>query len=141
MCRVPSGRILAVRCDRFVMFTAVAGCVQAVVFCQIERAKETLLAKLYSGISAQADAGIDGLLQEDGEVRQQRERFMQQNDALKKLQRQLSMQEAKVAIEGGPDPGTHARPAQQQRKNAAPCRKLPLIPWPEVRATASLCPP
>ncbi|GAQ87226.1 Dynamin related protein [Klebsormidium nitens] len=78
---------------------------KAVVFCQIERAKETLLNKLYSGISAQADTGIDGLLQEDGEVRQQRERFMQQNDALKKLQRQLSMQEAKVAIEGGPDPG------------------------------------
>lgn len=57
------------------------------------------------GCSAQADSGIDALLQEDGEVRQQREKYKQQNDALKKLQRQLSMQEAKVAIESGPDPG------------------------------------
>jgi dynamin GTPase len=90
---------------------------KAVVFCQIERAKETLLNKLYSGISAQADSGIDALLQEDGEVRQQREKYKQQNDALKKLQRQLSMQEAKVAIESGPDPGLE--PAEDTSWRAA----------------------
>lgn len=70
---------------------------KAVVLCQVERAKDAMLNQLYSSISSHGTGRIEELLQEDQEVKARRERCVRQAEALSKLTRQLSMQEARTA--------------------------------------------
>uniref|UniRef100_A0A803MMF7 dynamin GTPase n=1 Tax=Chenopodium quinoa TaxID=63459 RepID=A0A803MMF7_CHEQI len=64
---------------------------QAVVLCQVEKAKEDMLNQLYSSISGQSSAKIEELLQEDQNVKRKRERYTKQSTILSKLVRQLSI--------------------------------------------------
>ncbi|GFY89274.1 dynamin-like protein 6 [Actinidia rufa] len=55
---------------------------KAVVLCQVEKAKEDMLNKLYSSVSAQSTARIEELLQEDQNVKHRRERYQKQSSLL-----------------------------------------------------------
>ncbi|CAN4081338.1 unnamed protein product [Withania somnifera] len=70
---------------------------KAVVLCQVEKAKEDMLTKLYSSISAQSTAKIEELLQEDQNVKRRRERIQKQSSLLSKLTRQLSIHDNRAA--------------------------------------------
>ncbi|KAL3503786.1 hypothetical protein ACH5RR_033627 [Cinchona calisaya] len=70
---------------------------KAVVLCQVEKAKEDMLTKLYSSISAQSTAKIEELLQEDQNVKRRRERYQKQSSLLSKLTRQLSIHDNRAA--------------------------------------------
>ncbi|CAH9120378.1 unnamed protein product [Cuscuta epithymum] len=70
---------------------------KAVVLCQVEKAKEDMLNKLYSSISAQSSTKIEELLQEDHNVKQRRQRFEKQSSLLSKLTRQLSIHDNRAA--------------------------------------------
>lgn len=70
---------------------------KAVVLCQVEKAKEDMLNKLYSSVSSQSTARIEELLQEDQNVKRRRERFQKQNSLLSKLTRQLSIHDNRAA--------------------------------------------
>ncbi|CAI9115168.1 OLC1v1016006C1 [Oldenlandia corymbosa var. corymbosa] len=70
---------------------------KAVVLCQVEKAKEDMLTKLYSSISAQSNTRIEELLQEDQNVKRRRERFQKQSSLLSKLTRQLSIHDNRAA--------------------------------------------
>ncbi|XP_068636238.1 dynamin-2A-like [Aristolochia californica] len=70
---------------------------KAVVLCQVEKAKEDMLNQLYSSISAQSNAKIEELLQEDQNVKRRRERFQKQSSLLSKLTRQLSIHDNRAA--------------------------------------------
>ncbi|XP_042036025.1 dynamin-2A-like isoform X1 [Salvia splendens] len=70
---------------------------KAVVLCQVEKAKEDMLFKLYSSISAQSMARIEELLQEDQNVKRRRERIQKQSSILSKLTRQLSIHDNRAA--------------------------------------------
>ncbi|KAL6525293.1 Dynamin-2A [Orobanche minor] len=74
---------------------------KAVVLCQVEKAKEDMLNKLYSSISGQSMAKIDELLQEDQNVKRRRERYQKQSSLLSKLSRQLSIHDNGVAAADG----------------------------------------
>ncbi|XAR49308.1 Dynamin GTPase [Bertholletia excelsa] len=64
---------------------------KAVVLCQVEKAKEDMLNKLYSSVSAQSTQRIEELLMEDQNVKRKRDRFQKQSSLLSKLTRQLSI--------------------------------------------------
>ncbi|CAA0809847.1 Dynamin-2B [Striga hermonthica] len=70
---------------------------KAVVLCQVEKAKEDMLNKLYSSVSAQSMARIEELLQEDQNVKRRRERYQKQSSLLSKLTRQLSIHDNRAA--------------------------------------------
>ncbi|KAA8536616.1 hypothetical protein F0562_029094 [Nyssa sinensis] len=70
---------------------------KAVVLCQVEKAKEDMLNKLYSSISAQSTARIEELLQEDQNVKRRRDRYQKQSSLLSKLTRQLSIHDNRAA--------------------------------------------
>ncbi|XXG66081.1 hypothetical protein AAC387_Pa05g3630 [Persea americana] len=70
---------------------------KAVVLCQVEKAKEDMLNQLYSSISAQNNARIEELLQEDQNVKRRRERYQKQSSLLSKLTRQLSIHDNRAA--------------------------------------------
>ncbi|GFQ00609.1 dynamin-2b [Phtheirospermum japonicum] len=70
---------------------------KAVVLCQVEKAKEDMLNKLYSSVSVQTMAKIEELLQEDQNVKRRRERYQKQSSILSKLTRQLSIHDNRAA--------------------------------------------
>ncbi|KAL0365787.1 UNVERIFIED_CONTAM: Dynamin-2B [Sesamum radiatum] len=70
---------------------------KAVVLCQVEKAKEDMLNKLYSSISAQSMGRIEELLLEDQNVKGRRERYQKQSSLLSKLTRQLSIHDNRAA--------------------------------------------
>ncbi|KAK4433600.1 Dynamin-2A [Sesamum alatum] len=70
---------------------------KAVVLCQVEKAKEDMLNKLYSSISAQSTGRIEELLLEDQNVKGRRERYQKQSSLLSKLTRQLSIHDNRAA--------------------------------------------
>ncbi|KAH6834015.1 dynamin-like 3 [Perilla frutescens var. hirtella] len=70
---------------------------KAVVLCQVEKAKEDMLNKLYSSVSSQSMAKIEELLQEDQNVKRRRERYQKQSSILSKLTRQLSIHDNRAA--------------------------------------------
>ncbi|KAL8162613.1 hypothetical protein V2J09_014102 [Rumex salicifolius] len=79
---------------------------KAVVLCQVEKAKEDMLNQLYSNISAQTSVRIEQLLQEDGNMRQKRERYQKQSTILSKLVRQLSIHDNQAAASSWSDAGS-----------------------------------
>ncbi|KAL7257991.1 hypothetical protein ACSBR1_004169 [Camellia fascicularis] len=70
---------------------------KAVVLCQVEKAKEDMLNKLYSSVSSQSMARIEELLMEDQNVKRKRERCQKQSSLLSKLTRQLSIHDNRAA--------------------------------------------
>ncbi|KAK1402420.1 Dynamin GTPase [Heracleum sosnowskyi] len=70
---------------------------KAVVLCQVEKAKEDMLNKLYSSISSQSNAKVEELLMEDKNVKQRRERYQKQSSLLSKLTRKLSVHDNRAA--------------------------------------------
>ncbi|MFS7946366.1 putative dynamin GTPase [Helianthus anomalus] len=74
---------------------------KAVVLCQVEKAKEDMLNKLYSSVSSQSTARIEELLQEDGNVKRKREKIQKQSSLLSKLTRQLSIHDNRAAAASG----------------------------------------
>ncbi|KAI7733531.1 hypothetical protein M8C21_012934, partial [Ambrosia artemisiifolia] len=74
---------------------------KAVVLCQVEKAKEDMLNKLYSSVSSQSTARIEELLQEDGNVKRKREKIQKQSSLLSKLTRQLSIHDNRAAAATG----------------------------------------
>ncbi|CAK9146415.1 unnamed protein product [Ilex paraguariensis] len=70
---------------------------KAVVLCQVEKAKEDMLNKLYISVSAQSTARIEELLLEDQNVKGRRERYQKQSSLLSKLTRQLSIHDNRAA--------------------------------------------
>ncbi|CAA3011113.1 dynamin-2A-like [Olea europaea subsp. europaea] len=90
---------------------------KAVVLCQVEKAKEDMLNKLYSSVSGQSTARIEELLQEDHNTKRKRERIQKQSSLLSKLTRQLSIHDNRAAAvsdfsNGGAESSpTSARPS------------------------------
>ncbi|CAI9786968.1 unnamed protein product [Fraxinus pennsylvanica] len=90
---------------------------KAVVLCQVEKAKEDMLNKLYSSVSGQSTARIEELLQEDHNTKRKRERIQKQSSLLSKLTRQLSIHDNQAAAasefsNGGAESSpTSARPS------------------------------
>ncbi|XP_047337515.1 dynamin-2A-like [Impatiens glandulifera] len=80
-----------------VMNSLAANVPKAVVLCQVEKAKEDMLIKLYSSVSSQSTARIDELLQEDQNVKRRRDRIQKQSALLSKLTRQLSIHDNRAA--------------------------------------------
>eukprot|EP00245_Coleochaete_scutata_P001746 TRINITY_DN121_c0_g2_i1.p1 TRINITY_DN121_c0_g2~~TRINITY_DN121_c0_g2_i1.p1 ORF type:complete len:663 (-),score=183.62 TRINITY_DN121_c0_g2_i1:1015-2724(-) len=78
---------------------------KAIVLCQVEKARSTMLNKLYGAISAKPDSSIEVLLQEDNDVRAAREQKKMQAEKLAVLKRQLSMHEAGLD-DGSLEPGS-----------------------------------
>ncbi|KAG5525736.1 hypothetical protein RHGRI_032128 [Rhododendron griersonianum] len=74
---------------------------KAVVLCQVEKAKEDMLNKLYSSVSSQSTARVEELLQEDQNVKRRRERIQKQSSLLSKLTRQLSIHDNRAAAASG----------------------------------------
>ncbi|KAI8532024.1 hypothetical protein RHMOL_Rhmol11G0180900 [Rhododendron molle] len=74
---------------------------KAVVLCQVEKAKEDMLNKLYSSVSSQSTARIEELLQEDQNVKRRREHIQKQSSLLSKLTRQLSIHDNRAAAASG----------------------------------------
>ncbi|KAK4490018.1 hypothetical protein RD792_000672 [Penstemon davidsonii] len=70
---------------------------KAVVLCQVEKAKEDMLNKLYSSVSSQSTVRIEELLLEDQNVKRRRERHQKQSSLLSKLIRQLSIHDNRAA--------------------------------------------
>ncbi|KAL6633580.1 hypothetical protein ACP70R_026251 [Stipagrostis hirtigluma subsp. patula] len=70
---------------------------KAIVLCQVEKSKEDMLNQLYSSISAQSNAKIEELLQEDHNAKRRREKYQKQSSLLSKLTRQLSIHDNRAA--------------------------------------------
>ncbi|XP_075479139.1 dynamin-2A-like isoform X2 [Primulina tabacum] len=96
---------------------------KAVVLCQVEKAKEDMLNKLYISVSAQSAARIEELLQEDQNVKRRRERYQKQSSLLSKLTRQLSIHDNQAAaasnISNGGGAGDDWRSAFDAAANGA----------------------
>ncbi|KAL5207202.1 hypothetical protein ABZP36_031637 [Zizania latifolia] len=71
---------------------------KAIVLCQVEKAKEDMLNQLYSSISAQSNAKIEELLQEDHNAKRRREKCQKQSSLLSKLTRQLSVHDNRASV-------------------------------------------
>ncbi|XP_006649028.1 dynamin-2A-like [Oryza brachyantha] len=71
---------------------------KAIVLCQVEKAKEDMLNQLYSSISAQSNAKIEELLQEDHNAKRRREKYQKQSSLLSKLTRQLSVHDNRASV-------------------------------------------
>ncbi|KAK4739556.1 hypothetical protein R3W88_003253 [Solanum pinnatisectum] len=70
---------------------------KAVVLCQVEKAREDMLNKLYGSVSAQSRAKIEELLLEDHNVKRRREHFQKQSSLLAKVTQQLSVHDNRAA--------------------------------------------
>ncbi|KAJ8529728.1 hypothetical protein K7X08_036563 [Anisodus acutangulus] len=70
---------------------------KAVVLCQVEKAREDMLNKLYSSVSAQSRAKIEELLLEDHNVKHKREHWQKQSSLLAKVTQQLSVHDNRAA--------------------------------------------
>ncbi|XP_060167564.1 dynamin-2A [Lycium barbarum] len=70
---------------------------KAVVLCQVEKAREDMLNKLYSSVSAQSRAKIEELLLEDHNVKRKREHWQKQSSLLAKVTQQLSVHDNRAA--------------------------------------------
>ncbi|KAM3377789.1 dynamin-2A [Capsicum galapagoense] len=70
---------------------------KAVVLCQVEKAREDMLNKLYSSVSSQSRAKIEELLLEDHNVKRKREHFQKQSSLLAKVTQQLSVHDNRAA--------------------------------------------
>ncbi|XP_055816404.1 dynamin-2A [Solanum dulcamara] len=70
---------------------------KAVVLCQVEKAREDMLNKLYSSVSAQSRSKIEELLLEDHNVKRRREHFQKQSSLLAKVTQQLSVHDNRAA--------------------------------------------
>ncbi|KAM7470267.1 hypothetical protein LguiA_008450 [Lonicera macranthoides] len=81
---------------------------KAVVLCQVEKAKEDMLIKLYSSVSSQSTARIEELLMEDQNVKRKRERFQKQSSILSKLTRVLSIHDNRAAAAASMSNGSTA---------------------------------
>ncbi|KAK9070679.1 hypothetical protein SSX86_011081 [Deinandra increscens subsp. villosa] len=93
---------------------------KAVVLCQVEKAKEDMLNKLYSSISSQSTARIEELLQEDGNVKRKREKIQKQSSLLSKLTRQLSIHDNRAAAAS--PMSNHSSPAESPRSGGGDWR-------------------
>lgn len=82
---------------------------KAVVLCQVERAKDAMLNQLYSSISAKSNDIIQELLQEDQDMKRQRERVRRQASLLSRLTKQLSIHEARASTSGWSANGAPSR--------------------------------
>lgn len=97
---------------------------KAVVLCQVEKAKEDMLTKLYSSVSGQSTARIEELLMEDQNVKRRRELFQKQSSLLSKLTRQLSIHDNRAAAasyangSGGESPTSSGPPAGDEWRTA-----------------------
>ncbi|CAL4998818.1 unnamed protein product [Urochloa decumbens] len=69
----------------------------AVILCQVEKAKEDMLNQLYTSISTQSTAKIEELIQEDHNVKRKREKFKLQSSLLSKVTRLLSIHDSRSA--------------------------------------------
>eukprot|EP00850_Spirogloea_muscicola_P022603 SM000303S11781 [mRNA] locus=s303:99059:105867:+ [translate_table: standard] len=72
---------------------------KAIVLCQVEKVKETMLNKLYSSISGRPNEKIEELMQEDPVAKGRRERVKAQSSALAKLRKSLSFHEARASAQ------------------------------------------
>ncbi|XP_009791970.1 dynamin-2A-like isoform X1 [Nicotiana sylvestris] len=70
---------------------------KAVVLCQVEKAREDMLNKLYSSISAQSRTRVEELLLEDQNVKRRREHYQKQSSLLAKVTQQLSVHDNRAA--------------------------------------------
>ncbi|KAI3715668.1 hypothetical protein L6452_22654 [Arctium lappa] len=70
---------------------------KAVVLCQVEKAKEDMLNKLYISVSSQSTLRIEELLQEDGNVKRKRDKVQRQSSLLAELTKQLSVHDNRAA--------------------------------------------
>ncbi|PWZ23629.1 Dynamin-2A, partial [Zea mays] len=83
---------------------------KAIVLCQVEKSKEDMLNKLYNSISAQSNAKIEELLQEDHNAKRRREKYQKQSSLLSKLTRQLSIHDNRAASYGNDSSGAEGSP-------------------------------
>ncbi|KAJ1280963.1 hypothetical protein BS78_04G272400 [Paspalum vaginatum] len=83
---------------------------KAIVLCQVEKSKEDMLNQLYSSISAQSNAKIEELLQEDHNAKRRREKYQKQSSLLSKLTRQLSVHDNKAASYANDSSGAESSP-------------------------------
>ncbi|KAM0943185.1 putative dynamin GTPase [Dioscorea sansibarensis] len=94
----------------------------AVVLCQVEKAKEDMLNQLYSSVSAHSASRIEELLLEDQNVKRKRERAQKQSSLLSKLTHQLGIHDNRAAAaswsnggNGEASPRTSARSGDDWR--------------------------
>ncbi|XP_066322561.1 dynamin-2A-like [Miscanthus floridulus] len=83
---------------------------KAIVLCQVEKSKEDMLNQLYSSISAQSNAKIEELLQEDHNAKRRREKYQKQSSLLSKLTRQLSIHDNRAASYANDSSGAESSP-------------------------------
>ncbi|WVZ73742.1 hypothetical protein U9M48_022020 [Paspalum notatum var. saurae] len=83
---------------------------KAIVLCQVEKSKEDMLNQLYSSISAQSNAKIEELLQEDHNAKRRREKYQKQSSLLSKLTRQLSVHDNRAASYANDSSGAESSP-------------------------------
>ncbi|CAO2047567.1 unnamed protein product [Urochloa humidicola] len=83
---------------------------KAIVLCQVEKSKEDMLNQLYSSISAQTNAKIEELLQEDHNAKRRREKCQKQSSLLSKLTRQLSIHDNRAATYANDSSGAESSP-------------------------------
>jgi len=81
---------------------------KAIVLCQVEKSKEDMLNQLYSSISAQSNAKIEELLQEDQNAKRRREKYQKQSSLLSKLTRQLSIHDNRADSYGNDSSGAES---------------------------------
>ncbi|GJP31193.1 hypothetical protein CLOM_g9880 [Closterium sp. NIES-68] len=72
---------------------------KAIVLAQVERARDSMLTKLYQTVSAISDVNLQALLQEDAESQGKRDKFKRMRDAMLQLKRALSLHEARASAE------------------------------------------
>ncbi|GJV12994.1 putative dynamin GTPase [Tanacetum coccineum] len=94
---------------------------KAVVLCQVEKAKEEMLNKLYISVSSQSTLMIEELLQEDSNVKRKREKVQRRYSFLSELARQLghhdNQADAPSTMSNGCFAGDDWRPAFDSAAN------------------------
>nr|GMD86029.1 dynamin-2A-like [Ipomoea batatas] len=80
-----------------VMNSLAANVPKAVVLCQVEKAREDMLNKLYISISGQSLARIEELLMEDQNVKRKRERCKKQSSLVSELTRKLNTLDSRAS--------------------------------------------
>ncbi|CAN4108201.1 unnamed protein product [Withania somnifera] len=86
---------------------------KAVVLCQVEKASEDMLNKLYSSVSTQSRAKIEELLLEDHNVKRKREHFQKQSSLLAKITQQLCVHDNRAAAVSSYSDGNGAESASR----------------------------
>ncbi|CAI5482799.1 unnamed protein product [Closterium sp. Yama58-4] len=72
---------------------------KAIVLSQVERARDSMLTKLYQTVSSMSDDKLHSMLQEDAESAGKRDKFKRMRDAMLQLKRALSLHEARASAE------------------------------------------